>query len=144
MITIKKLDYKISDGDRERASNSYLMSVVAFIVGMPLPIVNLLATFFFFVANRKGSYFVRWHCTQGLLSQLSVFPINTIGFWWTVSIILGNTDISNAYIAYIITIFLFNLSEFIATVYTATMVRKGVHISWWFYGDITDLIVKEK
>lgn len=142
MITIKKLDYRVSDGDRERAANSYLMSVIAIIVGMPLPIVNLLATFIFYAAHRKGSYFVRWHCTQALFSQLSVFLMNMVGFWWTISVIFGNTEVTNAYVAYLITVFFFNLTEFFATVYTAVRVRKGEHLSWWFYGDVTDLVIK--
>lgn len=142
MITIKKLGYRISESDKERASNSYLMSVMAIIVGLPFPIVNLLVTFVFFFAYRRSSYFVRWHCTQALISQLSVFPINVIGFWWTISVIFGKWEVTNSYIAYLITVFLFNFVEFIGTVYTATKVRKGEHLMWWFYGDITDLLVK--
>lgn len=143
MIQEKKLDEIISEGSRERASNSYLMSLVVIIAGMPLPILNLLATVFFYIANRKGSYFVRWHCMQGLLSQLTVFLVNTTGFWWTVYVISGLKEISNSYIAYLIVALFFNISEFIVTLYTATQVRKGKHISWWFYGDITDLVIKK-
>lgn len=143
MIQEKKLDEKISEGSCERASNVYLMSLVVIIAGMPLPILNLLATFFFYVAHRKGSYFVRWHCSQALLSQVVVFLINTTGFWWTIFIILGEKEISNAYVSYIIVLLFFNISEFIITLYTAAKVRKGKHISWWFYGDITDLIIKK-
>ncbi len=142
MIIIKNLDYRVSDGDRERAANGYLMSVIAIIAGMPLPIINLLATFIFYLAHRKSSYFVRWHCTQALMSQLSVFPINTIGFWWTISVFFGSAEVTNAYIAYLMSAFFFNFTEFLATVYTAVKVRKGEHLSWWFYGDITDLLVK--
>lgn len=143
MITIKKLDYRVSEGDKERASNGYLMSVVALMMGMPLPILNLVATFVFFLAHRKSSYFVRWHCTQALFSQLSVLPINIVVFWWTISIVFAQSELTNTYISYIITAFLFNLTEFITTIYTAVKVRKGVHLSWWFYGDITDLAVKQ-
>ncbi|MDO5106402.1 DUF4870 domain-containing protein [Capnocytophaga sp.] len=143
MITIKKLNYRVSEGDKERASNSYLMSVVALMIGMPLPILNLVATFVFFLAHRKSSYFVRWHCTQALFSQLSVLPINVVVFWWTISILFAQNELTNTYIAYVITAFLFNFTEFITTIYTAAKVRKGVHLSWWFYGDITDLAVKQ-
>ena len=143
MIEIKQLNERISDGNCERASNGYLMSVVVIIAGVPLPILNLLATFFFFVAHKKGDYFVRWHCTQALLSQLSVFLINTTGFWWTMYVLFGDKEPSNTYIAYLIMAFLFNLSELIVTFYTAIKTRKGKHVFWWFYGDITDLIVKK-
>lgn len=134
--------YKPDDHEAEKASNSYLMSLIAVIAGLPLPIINLIATFIFYMGNRNGTYFVRWHCMQALLSQASLVFINSTGFWWTMSIIFGSATITNPYLAYIIAAIIFNLVEFVATIYTAVTVRKGVHVSWWFYGDITDLICK--
>ncbi|MFZ6012621.1 MAG: hypothetical protein ACOYXT_19915 [Bacteroidota bacterium] len=134
--------YKPDEYECERASNSYLMSLVAVIAGLPLPIVNLLATAFFYVGNRKGTYFVRWHCMQALLSQLLVLVMNSAGFYWTLSIIFGDNIVTNDYIAYMITIVLFNLIEFGATVYAAVNVRKGKHVSFWFFGLLTETICK--
>jgi hypothetical protein len=68
--------------------------------------------------------------------------INSYGFWWTVSIIFTDETITDNYIAYLITALIFNLTEFIATIYTAVQTRKGIHISWWFYGSLTNLICK--
>lgn len=143
MIRIKQFDYKPSEHEAEKASNSYLISLVTAIAGMPLPIVNLIATLFFYIANKKGTFFVRWHCTQALASQLSLLFMNSAGFWWTVGIIFGNQSISNTYIAYIITIFLFNMGELIASIYTIINTRRGKHVSWWFYGNLTDLLCKK-
>jgi uncharacterized membrane protein len=142
MISEKSFAYVPGEHEAEKASNSYLMSLIAIIAGFPLPIINLVATIVFYLANRKGTFFVRWHCMQALLSQLSIFFMNSFGFWWTMSIIFTSETITNDYIAYIIAIFLFNLAEFIATIYTAIMTRKGIHIEWWFYGDLTSLICK--
>jgi hypothetical protein len=86
---------------------------------------------------------VRWHCTQAFLSQLSMLFINSYAFWWTVSIVFTETEISSQYIAYLITAFLYNILEFIATLYTAIETRKGKHVVWWLFGDITHLICKE-
>jgi len=80
--------YQPTEHENEKASNSYLMSLVAVIAGLPLPIINLLATFFFYLANRKSTFFVRWHCTQALLSQAVLLFANSYSFWWTVSIII--------------------------------------------------------
>jgi uncharacterized membrane protein len=142
MTTSVAFAYQPAEHEAERASNSYLMSLIAVIAGLPLPIINLLATFFFFMANRKGTYFVRWHCTQALLSQASLLVMNSCGFWWTVSILFSDGTLSNSYVSYMMTIFLFNLVDFIATIYTAIETRKGKHISWWFYGDLTNLLCK--
>ena len=142
MINITKFNYVPSEHEAEKASNSYLMSLIALIVGLPLPIINLIATLIFYIGNRKGTYFVRWHCTQALLSQLSMLVINSYGFWWTVSIIITEETITSKYIAYIITALVFNLTEFAATIYTAIQSRKGIHVKWWFYGNLTNLICK--
>jgi uncharacterized membrane protein len=143
MMTTSTIGYIPGDHEAEKASNSYLMSLIAVIAGLPLPIINLIATVIFYLGNRKGTYFVRWHCTQALLSQFSLLIINTNGFWWTVGILFRDGEVTNKYIAYMITVFLFNLVEFIATIYTAIQVRKGKHIEWWFYGDLTNMICKK-
>lgn len=142
MIKLLKFNYQPEEHEAEKASNSYLMSLIAIIAGLPLPIVNLIATLIFFMGNRKETYFVRWHCTQALLSQVTVFIINSFGFWWTMSILFSDEIITNNYIAYLFTILVFNLTEFIATIYTAIQIRKGMHVNWWLYGNLTNLICK--
>ncbi len=132
--------YEPGEHESERASNSYLMSLIAVMGGLPLPIINLLATLFFYLGNRNGTYFVRWHCTQALLSQFSLLFMNSFGFWWTVSIVFSEREITSSWIAYVITVAIFNLTEFIATIYSAVQTRKGRHVSWWFYGELTDLV----
>jgi hypothetical protein len=142
MITTSNFTYTPGEHEAERASNSYLMSLMAVVMGLPLPILNLLATFIFYVGNRKATYFVRWHCTQALLSQFSLLLMNSTGFWWTISIAFGDETITSRYIAYMMTIFIFNVTEFIVTIYTAIRSRQGVHVEWWFYGGLTNLICK--
>jgi uncharacterized membrane protein len=144
MITKRAFAYKPDEHESEKASNSYLMSLIALVVGLPFPIVNLIATLIFYAGNRKGTYFVRWHCTQALLSQLSLLLMNSFGFWWTVSILFRNGEVTNSFIAYIFTILIYNLIEFIATIYTAINSRKGIHVEWWFYGELTNLMCKAR
>jgi uncharacterized Tic20 family protein len=144
MMDQKSFSYIPADGEAEQASNSYLMSLVALIVGLPLPILNLIATLIFFTANRNKSYFVRWHCTQALLSQVSLLLVNSFAFWWTFSIFFEGKELSNPYFAYILTVLLFNLIEFAATIYTAIETRKGNHVSWWVAGSLTQVICKPK
>jgi len=143
MIQETTFPYKPSEHECEKASNSYVMSLVAVVAGLPLPIVNLIATFFFFIANRKSTYFVRWHCTQALVSQMALLAMNSVGFWWTISIVFGNENVDNSYFGYIITILVFNLLEFISTMYSAIQTRKGIHVQLWFFGNLTNLICRK-
>ena len=142
MIEIKEFKYKPSDSEAEKASNAYVMSLVALMAGLPLPIVNLLATLLFFLNNLKSTGFVKWHCTQALVSQIAVFLMNSTGLYWTISIIFRGHEISNNYIAYLITIFIFNLLEFIGTIIAAVYTRKGLHVEWWFFGSIANNFLK--
>lgn len=140
MIKSEKFPYLPSEHEAEKASTSYLMSLIGIMGGLPLPVINLIATLAFFLGNRKGTYFIRWHCTQALLSQFFLLPFNSVAFWWTISIIFTDDSLSSKYIAYIITILIFNLVEFIATIYTAIVTRKGRHVEWWVVGGLTNLI----
>lgn len=144
MIYNKGFEYEPGEHEAESASNGYLMSLVALIVALPLPIVNVIASFIFFLNSRKSTYFVRWHATQALLSQLSTMVFNSIGFWWAVSIILDQEVLSSEFIAYLFSVLLFNLIEFVATIYTAIQVRKGKHVEWWLFGTITNDLCKPK
>jgi hypothetical protein len=134
--------YQPTEHENEKASNSYLMSLVAVIAGLPLPIINLLATFFFYLANRKSTYFVRWHCTQALLSQMVLLFANSYSFWWTVSIIFTDEKATNNYFAYLFTVIVFNVLEIISTIYCAMQTRKGKHVEVFFFGNVTNLICR--
>lgn len=142
MIKNTEFVYKPREEESEKASNSYLMSLIALIAGLPIPLVNLIATLVFWASNRKGSYYVRWHCTQALLSQFSLLIMNSVAVWWTLILIFGSGNPNNLYIAYVFTVLLYNLTEFIATIYSAVRTRKGEHIQWFFYGNLTDRICK--
>ncbi len=134
--------YKPNEQELERASNSYLMSLIAVMAGMPLPIINLVATLIFYLGNRKSSWYVKWHCTQTLFSQLTLLIVNSIGFSWTLSVIFGSDILTNNYIGYMLTIVLFNLGEFIVTIYAAVQTRKGKPVSFWFWGTLTNMVCK--
>jgi hypothetical protein len=129
--------------ERERASNIYLMSLAIVIAGLPFPIINFLATFFMYLSNRSGSYFIRWHSLQALLSQGVIALLNASGIIWTLSVIFGQEKLSNSYIAFILTIVVFNLGELAGTIYAAIQTRKGQHVEFWFFGPLTDLICKK-
>ena len=144
MIHQKEFAYQPHESECERASNGYLMSLVALIVGLPLPIVNLIATGIFWMGNKKASYFVRFHCTQAMLAQFGLFFTNSFGFWWTFGVVFGDDSLNSQYIAYIILLFILNISEFIFTIYSAIQVRKGIHLEWWIYGPLSHLLVDEQ
>lgn len=130
------------EDEMERASGCYIMSLVAVMVGLPMPIINLAATGLFYLMSRRGTFFVRWNSIQALVSQVPLFIMNNILFWWTIRILFCLTDLSSAYIAYFITVNLYNIYDFVETVRSAVNTRKGKVHRWYLYGTITDKICK--
>lgn len=128
--------------EREKASNSYLVSLLVGVVGLPFPILNLLAMFFFYYAHRSDTYFVRWHCMQAMFSQLGQFLINNALWWWTVAIFIGPLAFTSTYVAFLLTVLIYNIVDLIATAATASNVRKGASPRWYVYGVLTDMFCK--
>lgn len=131
----------IHENDYETASYAYLMSLAIVLLGLPLPIINLIAAIAFWYANRKSSDFVKWHCSQALLGQIPLFITNTILLWWTVKILLDKSSFSSLYFAYFITIALFNLIEFIEFIRTAIKVRKRTDYRWFALAPLADYMI---
>ena len=163
-----KTEY-IYPNELEAASNSYLMAVIGLMVGLPLPIVNVIAALIFYSAKRKASYFVRWHSTQAVLAQVVLLPFNSFALAWTISIFFCNVfptgifnhlpqryytvtnipydSITSAglyYWLYIAFIVLLNIFEFIAVMTTASRVRKGENVRWFVIAGITDVLCSKE
>lgn len=128
---------KPSEQDAEDASNSYLIALI-----VVFPLLGFLASALYLQNNRKSSYFVRWHCTQALLSQVIIMPLNSYCFWWTLSVVRGDSAFSTLFIITLILAFLFNMVETIALIYTAIKVRAGEHVEWRLYRSLTNFICK--
>lgn len=130
----------ISEEELEQASYGYLMQLLVVMVGAPIPVVNLIGSVAYWIAKRKTKGFVKWHATQALVSQIPLYIINVTCFWWTIRMLMGHTLLSSAYFAYLFTIVIFNIVDYVFTIYAAIQVRKGYHVRWYAYGTLTDLI----
>jgi len=151
----------------EQAGNSYMMTIVGIIAGLPLPIINVLASVGYYMAYRKSSYFVRWHSIQAILAQLVMLPFNSVLFWWTVSIISNaNLDLNGIerrtyyehrstfsdifsgatmyYWLYLAIILFMNLIEFFGVIYTGSRVKKGENVRWFLIANITDALCRKE
>ena len=66
----------IPEREKEDAMGAYLMMFAAVAVGLPLPIINLIASVIYYYLNRKKSRFIHFHSLQSLLSQIPTTIIN--------------------------------------------------------------------
>ena len=66
---------EIPEREKEDAMGAYLMMFAAVAIGLPLPIINLIASFIYYYINRKKSRFIHFHSLQSLLSQIPALHV---------------------------------------------------------------------
>lgn len=135
----------ITQTEKEDAMGSYLMMFAAFAVGLPLPIINLIAAIVYYILNRKKSRYVKFHCLQSLLSQIPTTLMNAILVGWTIRQFFfevidnpNNIDweVSSTYIGYIIAVAIANLLYVIFSIIAAVKANKGQFYYFLFFGKI--------
>ncbi|QYJ67825.1 hypothetical protein [Flavobacterium litorale] len=144
VVKDKETVIHVHPNDYEKAGNSYLMAIVAVIAGMPLPIINLIASGVYYLGNLKASYFVRWHCIQAILAQTIIIPFNSIAWGWTLSVMLNKTEPTLYYGIYLFAVILLNIIEFVAVINTASRVNKGENVRWIIIAPLTDKLCSKK
>lgn len=128
----------------EKASNGYLMAVVAVIAGLPLPIINVIASLLYYLGQRKSSYFVRWHCIQAILAQTVMVPFNSFAVAWTISLFINEETPNMYFIMYVLFVLVFNIVEFFTVIITASQVGKGKNVRWFLIANITDALTSKE
>ncbi len=142
MVHKASFSYRPSFEECEKASYAYVISTVVVFVALPIPIAALLATFFYYVANRRATTFVRWHAIQSLLSQVVLFVFNSTALWWFLSRYFFEKPIPNLFFYYLGVVVILNILEFSFSVYSAVLVRKGQHVTWPLFESIIKSRVK--
>lgn len=111
--------------EREDAMGAYLMMFAAVAIGLPLPVINLIAAIIYYFVNRKKSKFIHFHCLQALLSNIPTTIINWALVIWGVTIFFTDREITDAFWAYAIFAGLTTLLYFIISLIAAYKARQG-------------------
>ncbi len=127
---------EISIREKEDAMGAYLMMFASVAVGLPLPIINLVAAVVYYYINRSKSKFVHFHSLQSLLSQLPTSILNGVAVIWTVRNFFVYDDFSQNYWGFIIMVGIANLLYFIFSIIAAYHARKGHFYYFIFFGKI--------
>lgn len=140
---------EVSTREREDGMGAYLMMFASLGIGLPLPIINLIAAVIYYFINRKKSKFVHFHTLQSLLSQLPTSILNAVGVFWTFSILFRQNDVyidetsdfldlfPNMYVGYLIMVFVANLIYLIFSIIAASKAHKGKFYYMLFFGRIS-------
>jgi len=135
-------DYQPTPGEYEKSANAYLMSLVAIFAGLPIPIVNLIASIGFWFATRKDTRFIRWHALQMALSHLALLFVNGYAIKNTVELVFGYREFSSAIVLYLVGAGLLNIVMLFSAIRAAAMLRKGKHPRWFLFSHLADALVR--
>lgn len=125
---------EISEREKEDAMGSYLMMFAAVAVGLPLPVINLIASIIYYFVNRKKSRFIHFHCLQSLLSQIPTTIINWGLVIWGVTILLTDQKLTEYFWAYAIFAGVTTTLYFIISLIAAYKARQGKMYYFLLFG----------
>jgi uncharacterized membrane protein len=127
---------EIAEREKEDAMGAYLMMFAAVAVGLPLPIINLIAAIIYYFVNRKKSRFIHFHCLQSLLSQIPTTLINWVVVIWAVRIFFTDLKLTDTFWAAVVFAGLSTFLYFIMSIIAAFKARQGKMYYFLFFGKI--------
>ncbi len=136
---------EIAEREKEDAMGAYLMMFAAVAIGLPLPIINLIASIIYYYINRNKSKFIHFHSLQALLSQVPSTLINWVVVIWGIRIYFTDMTLSDSFWAYAVFAAVCTLLYFIYNVIAAFKARQGKFYYFLFFGKVSyELVFKIK
>jgi uncharacterized membrane protein len=132
---------EISEREKEDAMGAYLMMFAAVAIGLPLPVINLIASVIYYFINRKKSRFIHFHSLQALLSQIPTTLINWALVIWAVSIFFTDLTLSDSFWAYAVFAGVSTLLYFIYSLIAAFKARQGKFYYFLLFGKMAYEVV---
>lgn len=127
----------LSKKEKEDAMGAYMMMFAAIAVGLPLPIINLIAAIIYYFVNRSVSRFVHFHAYQALISSLPLTLMNASGLFWALRILFYDDWYATDYFyGYIGMLFIANILYYIFGIIAAVKAYKGRMFYYWVFGKL--------
>lgn len=126
---------ELSNKEKDDAMGGYLMMFAALAVGLPLPIINLIASIIYYYTNKTNSRFVRFHTYQAMISQLPLTLLNAVCVGWALRIFISaSLSVTPTFIGYALMLAVANLVYFIFGIISAVKASKGRMYYYWIFG----------
>jgi uncharacterized membrane protein len=119
---------------KEDAMGAYLMMFATSAIGIPLPILNLVAAIIYYYVNRSKGKFVQFHTLQSLWSQIPVTFLNSGLVAWTIVNFVRDLNFTSIYWGYLVMVATANLVYFIFSIIGAVKARSGIFYYFLFFG----------
>ncbi|QKG80030.1 DUF4870 domain-containing protein [Tenuifilum thalassicum] len=127
---------EVSDIEKDDAMGAYFMMFATTGLGLPLPIINLIASIIYYYLNRSKGRFVQFHSLQSLYSQIPVTLLNSALVIWAIINLVNDTPFTNTFWGLVITAGIFNIIYFIFSIIAAVKAKKGRFFYFLFFGKL--------
>lgn len=128
---------QLTKKEKEDAMGAYLMMFAAIGAGLPLPIINLIASVIYYFVQKRNTRFVRFHSLQSLWSQIPTTLVNAGAMYWTLQIfVFDNLVATDIYFGYLIMMVILNLAYFAFSIVGAVKARNGKMYYFLFFGKL--------
>lgn len=126
---------ELTNKEKDDAMGGYLMMFAALAVGLPLPIINLIASIIYYYSNKNNSRFVRFHTYQAMISQLPLTLLNAICVGWALRIFISvSWTATPQFIGFAMMLAVANLVYLIFGIISAVKASKGRMYYYWIFG----------
>ena len=119
---------------RDDAMGAYFMMFATTALGLPLPIINLIASIVYYYVNKSKGRFVQFHILQSLYSQIPVSILNMGLIIWFARNLFNDFEFTNYFWGYLIMVGAANLIYFIFSIVAAVKSNKGRFYYFFFFG----------
>ena len=116
---------EISENEKDDAMGAYLMMFASWAIGLPLPLLNLVAAVIYFFVNGRESRYVAFHAYQSLLSQIPVTLLNAGALGWLIAVVVSPARFSALFLIYLVAIAVANCLYLIFSIVALVRARRG-------------------
>ena len=123
-ITLPQPD-ELSRREKEDAMGAYFMMFAAWGIGLPLPLLNLVAAGIYYGLHRRKSRFVAFHALQSMASQIPVTLLNGGLLFWFLRNMIREDLFAREFWFYLAFTAAVNLAYLITSLVALTRAYKG-------------------
>ncbi len=125
---------EVSTRERDDAMAAYLMMFASWAIGLPFPLINLIASLVYYFVNKKTSRFVAFHAYQALIVHVPIVCVNAGLIVWIIVIAVSDLHFAGPFLAYLLFLIALNIVYIVYSIIALIQARKGRLYYMPFFG----------
>jgi len=126
---------ELSSRERDDAMGAYLMMFASLGLGLPFPLINIIASAVYYFVNRKTSRFVAFHALQAFLFHIPVSLLNAATLVWLIVTLVKGIFPASFFVLCFITA-VFNVVFIVYSLIALVNARRGLFFYVPLFGRI--------